>query len=57
MDNWLPYPAGGTMAREEVLSVVIPGLIGCYGAVHWSLCWRSLSVTFSGLVFWHHQFL
>jgi len=25
--------------------------IGCYDAVRWSLCWRGLSVTFSGLVY------
>jgi len=40
------------MAREEeLMTVVILWFIWFNGAVHWSLCWRDLCVTLSGLAF------
>ena len=43
--GYLAYRTSGRyLAREEVLSVVTHGIIGCYGDVHGtdmeSLCWR-----------------
>jgi len=47
-----PFWSGRYLAREEVLMrVVIPWFVGFNGAVHWSLCWRGLGVTLSGLAF------
>ena len=47
-----PFWSGWYLAREEVLMrVVIFWFIGFNAAVHWSLCWRGLGVTLSGLAF------
>jgi len=36
---------------EDLQSIYRYIFSGCYGAVHWSLCWRGLTVILSGLVF------
>jgi len=47
-----PFWSGRYLAREDVLmTVAILWFIGFYGAVHWSLCWRSLRVIISGRAF------
>ena len=44
MATWPAVPRGRYLTREEVLSIVAHGFIGCYGYVHGtdmeSLCWR-----------------
>ena len=47
-----PFWSGRCLAREEVIMrIVIIWFLGCNGAVHWSLCWRGLSITFTVLAF------
>ena len=44
--------SGRYLAREEVLMrVVILWFIAFNGAIDWSLCWRGLGITLSGLAF------
>jgi len=39
MAIWHAVHRSRYLAREEVLNVVTPGFIGCYGDDRWSLCW------------------